>query len=379
MIPYGKQNISQDDIASVVDILNSDFLTQGPAVEKFERAIAEYVGAKYAVSACNATAALHLACRALGLQQGDVLWTSPNTFLASANCALYCGASVDFVDIDPSTLNMCPNLLAEKLAHAAKINKLPKIIMPVHFSGFSCDMEKISHLAKKYGCYVIEDASHAIGAQYKNKKVGNGEYSDITIFSFHPVKIITTGEGGMAVTNKMALYRKMQALRSHGMTRNQEHMTKLSEGAWYYEQIDLGYNYRLTDIQAALGLTQLKSIEKFIERRRCLVNGYHEKLKNLPIQLPLYSELNQSSWHLYVIQVDNRAEIFAKLRTAGIGVNVHYIPVHTQPYYQKLGFKMGDFPNAEYYYSRAITLPLFYDLSERDQNVVVEKLKDFLT
>ncbi|OGT39861.1 MAG: UDP-4-amino-4,6-dideoxy-N-acetyl-beta-L-altrosamine transaminase [Gammaproteobacteria bacterium RIFCSPHIGHO2_12_FULL_36_30] len=379
MIPYGRQNINAEDIASVLNVLKSDWLTQGPIVVKFEETIANYVGAKYAVSACNATAALHLACRALGLGDQDILWTSPNTFLASANCALYCGATVDFVDIDPNTLNMCPNLLAEKLKKAEKIGKLPKIILPIHFSGQSCDMEKIFKLAKQYGCFVIEDASHAIGADYKNKKVGSCIYSDITVFSFHPVKIITTGEGGMTVTNQTNLYEKMLQLRSHGMTRNQNDMTKLSEGDWYYQQIDLGYNYRLTDIQAALGVTQLNSIEKFINRRRYLANRYHEELSDLPITLPLHSQLNESSWHLYVIQAENRAAVFEKLRNARIGVNVHYIPVHTQPYYQKMGFKIGDFPNAEYYYSRAVTLPLFYDLSDRDQYYIIEKLKDCLS
>src|SRR3990167_2138950 len=379
MIPYGRQNINAEDIASVLNVLKSDWLTQGPIVVKFEETIANYVGAKYAVSACNATAALHLACRALGLGDQDILWTSPNTFLSSANCALYCGATVDFVDIDPNTLNMCPNLLAEKLKKAEKIGKLPKIILPIHFSGQSCDMEKIFKLAKQYGCFVIEDASHAIGADYKNKKVGSCIYSDITVFSFHPVKIITTGEGGMTVTNQTNLYEKMLQLRSHGMTRNQNDMTKLSEGDWYYQQIDLGYNYRLTDIQAALGVTQLNSIEKFINRRRYLANRYHEELSDLPITLPLHSQLNESSWHLYVIQAENRAAVFEKLRNARIGVNVHYIPVHTQPYYQKMGFKIGDFPNAEYYYSRAVTLPLFYDLSDRDQYYIIEKLKDCLS
>lgn len=376
MIPYGRQHISEEDINSVIEVLSSDFLTQGPIVEKFEQAIANYVGVEYAVSACNATAALHLACRALGLGSDDILWTSPNTFLASANCALYCGASVDFVDIDPNTYNMCPIALEEKLKKAEKTGNLPKIIVPVHFAGQSCDMQKISRLAKQYGCSVIEDASHAIGADYLDKKVGCSIYSDITVFSFHPVKIITTGEGGMAVTNKISLCEKMRQLRSHGVTRNPDDMTKLSEGAWYYQQIDLGYNYRLTDIQAALGLTQLKSIEKFIYRRRCLANQYYEKLSHLPITLPLHSQLNESSWHLYVIQAENRANAFAKLREAGVGVNVHYIPVHTQPYYQKIGFKAGDFPNAEYYYSRAISLPLFFDMTDDNQNYIVKKIEN---
>lgn len=376
MIPYGHQNITEKDVESVVKILRSDWLTQGPTVEKFEREVANYVGVKYAVSACNATAALHLACRALDLGPEDILWTSPITFLASANCALYCGASVGFVDIDPNTYNMCPIALEKKLENAKKMGKLPKIIVPVHFSGFSCDMEKISILAKKYGCKIIEDASHAIGADYQEKKVGSCVYSNIAIFSFHPVKIITTGEGGMALTNQADLFHKMQMLRCHGMTRNPDEMTKVSEGAWYYQQIDLGYNYRLTDIQAALGLTQLKSIEKFIERRRYLAQRYHEKLAALPIQLPLDNKI--SSWHLYVIQTEQRARVFQKLREAGIGVNVHYIPVHTQPYYKEMGFQYGDFPHAENYYSRAITLPLYFDLSDDQQDFVVAQLKDIL-
>lgn len=379
MIPYGHQNISSEDIDAVVEILKSDWLTQGPMVEKFENSVANYVGAKYAASACNATAALHLACRALDLGVGDILWTSPNTFLASANCALYCGAEVDFVDIDSKTYNLCPIALEEKLIKSEKMGKLPKVIVAVHFAGQSCEMEKIYNLAKKYGCKVIEDASHAIGGSYENNKIGACNYSDITVFSFHPVKIITTGEGGMALTNQPDLFQKMQMLRSHGMTRNPSNMDKDSEGDWYYQQIDLGYNYRLTDIQSALGLTQLKRIAEFIERRRYLANRYHQMLADLSITLPLHHKLNESSWHLYVIQVENRKKIFDALRQNKIGVNVHYIPVHTQPYYQNKGFKAGDFHNAEYYYSRAITLPLYYDLSEDNQDYTVKKLKECLT
>lgn len=376
MIPYGRQNISTEDADFVLEILKSNWLTQGPIVEQFEQAVAKYVNAKYAVSTCNATAALHLACLALDLGPEDILWTSPNTFLASANCALYCGAEVDFVDIDPKTYNLCPAALEEKLLDAEKRGKLPKVIVVVHFAGQSCEMEKIYYLVKKYGCKVIEDASHAIGGSYQNNKIGACTYSDIAVFSFHPVKIITTGEGGMALTNQADLFQKMQVLRSHGMTRNSLNMDKDSEGDWYYQQIDLGFNYRLTDIQSALGLTQLKRISEFIERRRYLANRYHQLLKDLPITLPLHHQLNESSWHLYVIQVENRKKIFDMLRQNKIGVNVHYIPVHTQPYYQKRGFKAGDFPNAEYYYSCAITLPLYYNLSEKKQNYIVEKLKE---
>ncbi|OGT36768.1 MAG: UDP-4-amino-4,6-dideoxy-N-acetyl-beta-L-altrosamine transaminase [Gammaproteobacteria bacterium RIFCSPHIGHO2_12_FULL_38_14] len=378
MIPYGRQHVDEADTQAVVEVLRSALITQGPVADKFEHAIASYVQANYAVSVCNATAALHLACRALELGAGDILWTSPNTFLASANCALYCGASVDFVDIDPVTYNMCPNALEEKLREAKKNGRLPKIVIPVHFSGASCDMEKIGRLAKQYGFFVIEDASHAIGADYQEKKVGSCLYSDIAVFSFHPVKIITSGEGGMAVTNQRGLYEKIKLLRSHAMTRNQEHMDKPSEGIWYYQQIALGYNYRLTDIQAALGLSQLKKLDFFVNRRRQLAKRYYEKLKNLPIQLPSEQQLASSSWHLYVIQVDNRAHVFDELRKAGIGVHVHYIPVHTQPYYRSMGFKIGDFPNAERYYSKAITLPLFYELSDEQQNFIIEALSKIL-
>lgn len=375
MIPYGRQHIDCEDIAAVVQALQSDWLTQGPMVEQFEQAIAQQVQAKYAVSVCNATAALHVACRALGLGDGDRLWTSPNTFLASANCALFCGAQVDFVDINPRTYNLCPLALEEKLKQAKKKGTLPKIIMPVHFAGQSCDMEKIFQLAKRYHCFVLEDASHAMGADYNETKVGSCQYSDISVFSFHPVKIMTTGEGGAAVTNQNHLYEKMKNLRSHGMTKNPDEMDKSSEGNWYYQQIDLGYNYRLTDLQAALGLTQLNKLEKFIHRRRFLAKRYHEKLVDLPVRLPLQHSLDQSSWHLYVIQVADRGNVFKQLREAGIGVQVHYIPVHTQPYYQKKGFEHGDFPNAEQYYAQAITLPLYYDLTNEDQDFVIKTLK----
>ncbi len=378
MIPYGRQNISEADIASVVETLQSDWLTQGPAIEKFELALSNYTGASHAVAACNATAALHLACRALDLKHGDILWTSPNTFVASANCALYCGASVDFVDIDPITYNMSPEALEQKLKIAEKKGKLPKIIVPVHFAGLSCDMKSISALAKKYGCAVIEDASHAIGADYEGKKVGCCAYSDIAIFSFHPVKIITTGEGGVAMTNRTDLAQKMQLLRSHGITRDQNKMQNESQGAWYYQQIDLGFNYRITDLQAALGLSQLKRLDQFIVRRREIAATYHAKLRDLSIQLPHMDLKNQSSWHLYVIRVDNRKKIFDQLREAKIGVNVHYIPVHTQPYYQKMGFKWGDFPNAERYYCGAISLPIFYDLKFDRQNFVIQSINSLI-
>lgn len=378
MIPYGRQTISSDDIKAVNDVLASDWLTQGPAVVKFEQAVADYCGVQYSLSVCNATAALHLACRALGLGTGDILWTSPNTFLASANCALYCGASVDFVDIDPLTYNLCHKALALKLEQAKLNNCLPKIIVPVHFAGMPCDMQEISRLAKLYGCFIIEDASHAIGADYLNEKIGSCRYSDITVFSFHPVKIITTGEGGMALTHNKTLHQKLLLLRSHGMTRDPANMSKVSDGAWYYEQMELGYNYRLTDLQAALGLSQLTRLDEFIIRRRYLAERYNKALSGLPVQLPLGHSLTDSAWHLYVIQTVNRAEVFDQLRAAGIGVNVHYIPVHSQPYYQQFGFKWGDFPKAEQYYNHAITLPLYFTLSEVDQDYVIEQLRSAL-
>lgn len=379
MIPYGRQNINQKEAEFVLEVLQSNWLTQGPIVEQFERAVASYVGAQYAVSACNATAALHLACRALDLGVRDILWTSPNTFLSSANCALYCGAEVDFVDIDSKTYNLCPVALEEKLLKAEKIGKLPKVIVAVHFAGQSCKMKKIYNLAKKYGCKVIEDASHAIGGSYENNKIGACNYSDITVFSFHPVKIITTGEGGMALTNQSDLFEKMQMLRSHGTTRNPVNMNKDSEGDWYYQQIDLGYNYRLTDIQSALGLAQLKRISEFIECRRYLANRYNQLLSGLPITLPLHHQLNESSWHLYVIQVENRKKVFDALRQNKIGVNVHYIPVHTQPYYQNKGFRIGDFPNAEYYYAHTITLPLYPGLTDLEIDYIINSLAEGLS
>jgi UDP-4-amino-4,6-dideoxy-N-acetyl-beta-L-altrosamine transaminase len=381
MIPYGRQSISEEDILSVKNILNSDWLTQGPAIEVFEKSTAQYCGAQYAIAISNATSALHLACLALGLGPGDTLWTSPNTFVASANCAIYCGANVDFVDIDPQTYNLCPIALAKKLAQAKQAGKSPKIVIPVHFAGQPCDMATIKALAKEYNFYIIEDASHAIGATYLNTKIGDSAFSDITIFSFHPVKLITTGEGGMALTNNTNLANKLRLLRSHGITRDTLQMTQESDGDWYYQQIDLGYNYRMTDIQAALGTSQLQQLDTFIERRRLLVKTYNSALKNLPLILPWQHQDSHSAWHLYVIQLNdehNRKKVFKALRTAGINVNVHYIPVHTQPFYQQRGFKIGNFPLAEKYYQAAITLPLYYGLTDDQQAYVIEKLKEAL-
>ena len=374
MIPYGRQSISEDDIAAVEAVLRSDFLTQGPAVPAFEQAVAGYCGVPHAVAVCNATAALHLACAALGLGPGDRVWTSPNTFVASANCARYCGADVDFVDIDPRTYNLSVTALEAKLAQAEKAGALPKIVIPVHFAGQSCEMKQIWALSKRYGFAVIEDASHAIGADYDGAKVGNGRYSHATVFSFHPVKIITTGEGGMVLTRDSALHEKLSRLRSHGITRDPSRMQGEPEGPWYYQQIELGWNFRLTDIQAALGASQMQRLDAFVDKRRARVRRYNEQLKNLAAVLPAQSPAGDPSWHLYVVQVENRRKVFDALRTAGIGVNVHYIPVHLQPYYRALGFKPGDFPEAERYYSRAISLPLYADLSDSQQDTVVAAL-----
>lgn len=379
-IPYGRQDISQADVNAVLEVLQSDWLTQGPNVERFEEVVASYCGAKYAVAACNATAALHLACLALDLGPGDWLWTSPNTFVASANCGLYCGAQVDFVDIDPKTYNLSAELLSRKLEQAKAEGKLPKIVVPVDFSGQSCEIRQIAELGKQYGFRIIEDASHAIGADYLDGKVGNCRYADITVFSFHPVKIITTGEGGIALTNDAKLWRRLALLRSHGITRDPALMQWKTEGAWYYQQVALGFNYRMTDIQAALGASQLARVDEFVGRRRYLAGRYDRLLSGLPVIAPYQHAAGRSAWHLYVIQVmptnaHLRREVFDLLRTAGIIVNVHYIPVHLQPYYRRIGFNTGDFPNAENYYRSAISLPLYYSLTEDEQDYVVEKLK----
>ncbi|MEO7300896.1 MAG: UDP-4-amino-4,6-dideoxy-N-acetyl-beta-L-altrosamine transaminase [Verrucomicrobiota bacterium] len=383
-LPYGRQSISEKDIRAVVAVMRSDWLTQGPAIEEFENKVADYCGARYAVAVSNATAALHLGCLALGLQNDDLLWTSPNTFVASANCALYCGADVDFVDIDPHTCNLSVEKLEEKLVAAQKKNRLPKIVVPVHFAGRSCEMEKIFRLSRKYGFRVLEDASHAVGGRYRHQPIGSCDFSDLCVFSFHPVKIITTGEGGMILTNKKGLFEKLIRLRSHGITRQKNLMAKSSAGPWYYEQIELGFNYRLTDFQAALGISQMERLDKFVSRRQRLARRYDKLLNNLPLRLPQQKSHSASSWHLYVIRLQldkiskTRREIFEVLRAENIGVNVHYIPVHTQPFYRKLGFKDGDFPAAEKHYSEAISLPLFADLSNREQDRVVTALRKIL-
>mgnify|MGYP006423155679 CR=1 FL=1 len=383
-IPYGKQDLSEEDIATVIDVLRSDRITQGPFIEEFERKVANYCGVNYAVAVSSGTAGLHLACLALDLGEQDTLWTSPNTFVASANCGRYCGADVDFVDIDPKTYNLSPEALEQKLADAQAQGKLPTVLMPVHLAGQSCEMERIGRLAQQYHLRVIEDASHAIGGQYQGKPVGCCYYSDMAVFSFHPVKIITTGEGGMVLTNQKELYRKLIRLRSHGITRDPDLMTEPSHGGWYYQQLDLGFNYRITDIQAALGSSQMERLEPFVARRRYLAQRYNQLLQDLPVTIPWQHPDTNSSWHLYIIRLQldqiqkSHQEVFAALREAKIGVNLHYIPVHTQPYYQQSGFQWGDFPEAEQYYREAISIPLYYGLTEEDQDRVVNVLKDFL-
>jgi UDP-4-amino-4,6-dideoxy-N-acetyl-beta-L-altrosamine transaminase len=381
VIPYGKQDINQSDIDSVINVLRSDFLTQGPQSPLFEKKVSEYCGSNYAVAVNSATSALHIACLALGLGEGDHLWTTPNTFVASANCGLYCGARVDFVDINPLTYNLSSEELERKLIQAKKDEKLPKVVVPVHFAGQSCEMKKIHELSKQYGFFIIEDASHAIGGKYLDKPIGGCQYSDITIFSFHPVKIITTAEGGLATTNNKKLSEKMQLFRSHGITRDQALMSKKADGAWYYQQIDLGFNYRMTELQAALGVSQMDRLDEFIVKRHTLQERYDQLLKELPITIPYQSSLSYSALHLYPIQIDlrkikiDREQVFNSLRESGIGVNIHYVPVHTQPYYLEMGFKVGSFPVAESYYSQAISLPLFSQLSFDDQDKIISTLK----
>ncbi|UYO95607.1 UDP-4-amino-4,6-dideoxy-N-acetyl-beta-L-altrosamine transaminase [Pollutimonas sp. M17] len=381
MIPYGRQEVTQADIDAVVQVLHSDFLTQGPIGPRFEDTVAQHVGARHAVAMNSATSALHIACLALGLGPGDWLWTSPITFVASANCGLYCGAQVDFVDIDPQTYNMSVERLEEKLAEAQKSGTLPKLIIPVHLCGQPCDMAGIHALSQRYGFRIIEDASHAIGGKYKGEPIGNGQYSDITVFSFHPVKIITTGEGGLATTNNAQLAERMTLLRSHGITRDPTRMTHVPHGGWYYQQIDLGFNYRMTEIQAALGLSQMARLDEYVARRHALARDYKIKLAALPVTTPWQHPDGYSGLHLYVIRLQlertNRShrEVFDTLRENGIGVNVHYIPVHTQPYYERLGFKLGDFPESERYYAEAISLPMYSGLTGDQQDVVVSTLE----
>jgi len=381
MIPYGRQDIQQADIDAVLEVLQSDFLTQGPMVPRFEQAVAAKVGARHALAVNSATSALHIACLALGLGEGDWLWTTPITFVASANCGRYCGAQVDFVDIDPRTYNLSPEALAAKLERAEAEGRLPKVVVAVHLCGQSCDMQAIHALGQRYGFRIIEDASHAIGGRYQGDYIGSGRYSDITVFSFHPVKIITTAEGGMALTNDVDLASRMELLRSHGVTRDPALMTHEADGPWYYQQIDLGYNYRMTELQAALGLSQLERLDDYVARRNALAERYDAALAELPVTTPWQHPDSYSGRHLYVIRLQldqigvTHRQVFECLREQGIGVNLHYIPVHTQPYYRELGFKPGDFPAAETYYAEAISLPMYPTLTHAQQDEVVEVLK----
>lgn len=379
MIPYGRQDVNDADVDAVVEVLRSDWLTQGPAVPRFEEKLAGLVDAPHAVATSSATAALHVAALALGLGPGDRLWTAPNTFVASANCGLYCGATVDFVDIDARTRNMDVAALAAKLEAAEKDGTLPKIVVPVDFAGTSADLVEIRRLADRYGFLVLEDASHAVGGVHRGHRVGSGELADVTVFSFHPVKIVTTAEGGAATTRSAELAERMRILRSHGITRDPARMRGTPAGPWVYEQVMLGYNYRMTDLQAALGVSQLDRLGAFVARRNDIAARYHERLADLPVVRQYVPQDTLSALHLYVIELDetvkrSRAEVFADLRAAGIGVNVHYIPVHLQPWYRDLGFGPGDFPVAERYYERALTLPLHPRLSEADQDFVIATL-----
>lgn len=381
MIPYGRQSISEADIEAVAAVLRSDFLTQGPVVPEFEQAVAVRTGAVHAVAMNSATSALHAACLALGVGPGDRAWTSPITFVASSNAALYCGAGVDFVDIDERTYNICPRLLSDKLDRAAQAGELPKVIIPVHLAGQSCDMVAIQAAARRHGVRIIEDASHAIGGEYCGEPVGNCRFSDITVFSFHPVKIVTTGEGGMALTNDPELAEAMRLYRSHGITRDPAQLQHGDVGSWYYEQQQLGFNYRMTDICAALGLSQVSRIAEFVERRREIASLYDIAFAELPIVTPWQDPAASSAWHLYVIRIDRKRvsrshrEIFDALRDAGIGVNLHYIPVYRQPYYRRFGFGQGYCPNAETYYAEAISLPIYPDLREDEQRKVIAEVR----
>ena len=385
MIPYGRQDITKDDIDAIVAIMQSVFLTQGPVVPIFEESVAKYTGAKHAIAVSSATAALHLACLSVDLGPGDWLWTTPNTFVASANCALYCGAKVDFIDIDSRTYNLCPMKLELKLIEAQKLNKLPKVVVPVHLTGQPCDLAYIYALGQKYGFKIIEDASHAIGAQYKGEPIGNCRYSDITIFSFHPVKIITTGEGGMALTNNDHLASRLDLLRSHGITRDPALMPLPPDGPWSYQQVALGFNYRMTEMQAALGVSQMTRLESYVKRRHEIANYYNELLSDMPLLLPWQHPNSYSAYHLYVVRLQldqinsNHRKVFEALRAKDIMVNLHYIPVHTQPYYQKMGFSLGDFPQAEQYYREAISIPMHVNLSNEEQVFVVNSLREIIS
>lgn len=384
-INYARQDVNQDDIDSVVQVLQSDMLTQGPVGLKFEQIISEYCGAKYAVSSNSATSSLHIACLALDVKKGDIVWTVPNTFVASANCALYCGADIDFVDIDPLTFNMCSSKLEKKLIDARKSGQLPKVVIPVHLCGQPCNMEEIHKLSLKYNFKIIEDASHAIGGKYKSNNIGNCEYSDITVFSFHPVKIITSGEGGMAVTNDENLHKRMKLLRSHGITNIKSDMyPRPKKQIWNYQQIDLGFNYRMTDIQSALGISQMNRLDEFVERRHIIADKYNKNLSELFLNKPFQHEDSYSAYHLYVIRLKideiskTQNQVYQDLHNAGIAVNLHYIPVYRHPYYEKLGFKEGYCPEAESYFNEALSIPMYPALSNEQQDRVIEILNTYI-
>jgi UDP-4-amino-4,6-dideoxy-N-acetyl-beta-L-altrosamine transaminase len=384
MIPYGRQQILPEDIEQVVDVLTSDFITQGPKVPAFEEAIAKYCNTKHAFAVNSATSALHIANLALGVQSGDLVWTSPISFVASSNCALYCGAKVDFVDINKKTANICPEQLHKKLIHAKQNNVLPKVLIVVHMAGLSCEMERIYQLANEFNVNVIEDASHAIGGEYQGKKIGSCQYSDMVVFSFHPVKIITTAEGGMVLTNSSKYADKLSLLRSHGITKAPEKLSENKDQPWYYEQQSLGFNFRMTELQAALGLSQFPRLDSFIQQRQTIAKRYQKALSSLPLTFQQQNSQSLSSYHLFIIQLTesspiNRKTLFNRLREAEIGVNVHYIPIHTQPYYQEMGFTLGDFPQAESYYEQCLSLPLYPDLSEKDFNYIVDTLTTLLS
>lgn len=380
MIPYGKHFVDEDDIDAVVDVLRNQFLTQGKIVPQFEKALCNYTGATHCVAVNSATSGLHAACLAAGVVSGDLVWTVPNSFVASANCALYCGASIDFVDIDPTTRNISIAALETKLLQAASQNRLPRVLIVVHFSGLSCDMQRIRALTQPYSIILIEDAAHGLGGSYQQSKIGSCVYSDMAVLSFHPVKSITSAEGGAVLTNQSHYYQQLQLFAKHGVTKDPVQYQGESHGPWYYQQLELGYNYRLSDMQAALGLSQLQKLDPFIKRRTDLAKVYDKALKNLPLKLPIVESHSHSAWHLYMIELKHhdRHSIYQKLHAKGVGVNVHYIPIHLQPYYQKLGFKPGDFPNSEHFYKHALTLPLFPSLTDAEQSKVIDALQEVL-
>ncbi len=380
MIPYGKHLVDEDDVDAVVEVLRNQFLTQGTVVPKFEQALCEYTGANFCVAVNSATSGLHVACLAAGVAVGDSVWTVPNSFVASANCALYCGATIDFVDIDPLTRNIDIGALETKLQHAATQNCLPKALIVVHFSGLSCDMQTIQKLTQLYSMVLIEDAAHGLGGTYQQSKIGSCVYSDMAVLSFHPVKSITSAEGGAVLTNQSQLYQKLQLFAKHGVTKDPSQYQGESHGPWYYQQLELGYNYRLSDLHAALGLSQLNKLDVFIQKRSELAKVYDNALADLPLKLPVEESQFKSAWHLYMVELTqhDRQHVYQQLHDKGVGVNVHYIPIHLQPYYQQLGYKLGDFPVSEHFYQNALTLPLFPSLTDTEQAKVIAVLHDVL-